>query len=173
MRRRDNFVARLHAQGTHCDVKRVCAISTGNAVLHAQSFSPGVFKTGDVRPADESRLSNHLADGGINFRFDAQILSMQINKGYFHGRLLSCRSNDFAKQPGRIAHINAGASDVFGHDSASSDAHVITDRDRKDGGIRPDIYMVTKLCWPPKIMISSSRASAKKKIINKHRPMRN
>lgn len=85
-------------------------------------------------------------------------------------RRLSSETTDEAR---RISRINPGHADVLGHDGASTDAHVITNRHRKDGSIRPDTYMVAKLCRPPKIMVSTSGASANKKIINKHRPMRN
>jgi hypothetical protein len=73
----------------------------------------------------------------------------------------------------RIARVNPGQADVLGYDSASADTDVITDRYRQDGSVRPDTYIVTKLCWPPKIMISTSRASADKKVINKHYAVRN
>lgn len=82
--RRDNFVASLHTEGTHRDVKCVRAIGAGNAVLHTQSFSPSFFKSLNIWTSDKGRSSDHFGNRGVDFRFDAQILSVQINKGNVH-----------------------------------------------------------------------------------------
>ena len=53
MRRGDDFVAGLNSERAHRDVERVCAIGTGDTMLHAQSFSPTLFKSFDMRSPDK------------------------------------------------------------------------------------------------------------------------
>ena len=53
-------------------------------MLYSERPGPRLFKLLDVRSTDEGRLRDHFGDGRINFRFDAQVLSMQVNEGDSH-----------------------------------------------------------------------------------------
>jgi hypothetical protein len=100
---------------------------------------------------------------------------MQINKWNFH-KHQPVRIRPFlnaAEQPGRIPGINSGHCDILRHDCAGTDSDVIANRDWEDGGVRPDTYMISNLCWPPKIMVPSRRTSVDKNIVDEHCPVRN
>ena len=51
----------------------------------------------------------------------------------------------YAEKTRGVTYVEAGLSDVLGHDCASPDDDMIADHDREDGGIRPDAYAITKL----------------------------
>jgi len=78
----------------------------------------------------------------------------------------------FAKKTRGIADVEAGYCDVLGNNSARADDCMIANRDRKDGGVRPNTYMITKLGWPPKLWLSS-RATFAEQVVNEHGAMRN
>ncbi len=88
MRGGDDFVAGLNAERAHRDVERVRAIRAGDAVFDSERLRPCLFKGFDLRAADESRLRDDVRDGGVNFRFDAQVLSVKVNEWDFHEKML-------------------------------------------------------------------------------------
>src|SRR6266550_1528992 len=69
-----------------------------------------------------------------------------------------------------IARVNAGNGNIFSDNCAGSDDNLITDRDRKDSGIRSDAHTIAKFGWPPELRFSG-RATGDEQIINKHRTM--
>jgi hypothetical protein len=68
--------------------------------------------------------------------------------------------------------IEAGCSDVFGHDRARANDDIIADRDWKNGGICSDAYTIPKSGWAPEGWFRR-RSAGNEWIINKHRPVRN
>src|SRR5438093_1194369 len=71
-----------------------------------------------------------------------------------------------------ITDIEAGYCDVLGNNSARANDSMIANRDGKDGGVRPNTYMITKLGWPPQLPFRR-RPPANKRIIDEHGAVRN
>ena len=53
-------------------------------MFYFKCLSPGLFEGIDMFAANKGGLRNYLSNSGVNFRFNAQVLSVQINKRYFH-----------------------------------------------------------------------------------------
>src|SRR6266487_1031685 len=101
MRGRNDFITGLESKAAHGDVKRIGAISTGNAVLHAEGLGPCLFKGIDLRATNECRLCDDFCQGGIYLRLDGQILSVEIDEWYFHCRAGSGSELDTSRRRSR------------------------------------------------------------------------
>ncbi len=71
-----------------------------------------------------------------------------------------------------VTYVEAGFSDIFGHDCASPDDDMIADRNREYGGVGPDAHAIANCCGSPEFALSG-RTARVKWIINKHRAVRN
>jgi hypothetical protein len=82
---------------------------------------------------------------------------MQINEWNFHGMVIKIQALELetAQQASRVARVYTWDGDILGNNGAGTDNYLVTDCDRKNGGIRSDTYPVTKFCWPPKLRLSS------------------
>ena len=78
---------------------------------------------------------------------------------------------DPSQKPSWVAGVNTGLGDVLGHDRSSSDHCIITDRNRKHGGVRPNADAVAKFGRAPKVA-ASRRISFNKEIVDEHRSVR-
>src|SRR6266436_4961712 len=78
----------------------------------------------------------------------------------------------FAKKTRRVTDIEAGYRDVLGNNGACADDDMIANRNREDGGVCPDTYMITKFRCSPQLPFRR-RPSANKRIIDEHGAVRN
>src|SRR5579859_7726637 len=84
MGRSDHLVAGLKAQCSHSDIEGVRAVGAGDAMLDTHCLRPSLLEGFHLRSSDECRLSDDFSDGSVNFRFDAQVLSVEVDKRYLH-----------------------------------------------------------------------------------------
>ena len=78
----------------------------------------------------------------------------------------------FAKKTRRVTDIEAGYRDVLGNNGACADDDMIANRNREDGCVCPDTYMITKFRCSPQLPFRR-RPSANKRIIDEHGAVRN
>ena len=58
-------------------------------MFDANGFCPLLFESIQFRTPNEMGVLDYLSNGLINFGFNAQVLNVQIDKGYFHQRVRS------------------------------------------------------------------------------------
>ena len=61
------------------------------------------------------------------------------------------------KQPRGVTYVEAGFSDVLGHDRASPDHDMITNGNREYSSVRPDTYTIAKLGLAPEAPFFAGR----------------
>jgi four helix bundle protein len=55
-------------------------------VFNPDGLGPCRLESLDISPANECRFSDDLGNGRIDLRFNAQVLSVEVNEGNLHGR---------------------------------------------------------------------------------------
>ena len=60
--------------------QRIGAVGTGNAVLHSGILRQTFFQRLDLRPGDIMRILQHTGNGGVHFRLEPFVLTVQIPK---------------------------------------------------------------------------------------------
>lgn len=53
-------------------------------MFYSERFGPCLFKGFNLGPANIGGLGDNFGHRGVNFRFEAKVLSVQIYKGDFH-----------------------------------------------------------------------------------------
>lgn len=149
MRRSDYFGARLQAERAQGDVNGICAIGAGNTMLDTKRRRPCLFERIYMRPANEGRLRDHFGNGGVDLRLDAQVLSMQIYKGYFHEWLLLSRKVETAQETRWVASVNPWLSNILSDDRAGANHDPIANPDRQKSHVGSYADMVTQGSRPP------------------------
>ena len=89
MRPGDDFITWLQTQPAHGDIEGVRTIGAGHTMLHAHRRGPRLLKGVNVRSANESGLGDDVRKGGVNLRFDGEVLSVEVNELDFHGLVFS------------------------------------------------------------------------------------
>ena len=111
----------------------------------SKSVSPSLLKRIHMRSPNKGRLADHVTDGRINWLLDAQVLRVEINKGYLHKITIERISLKSAQKARRISGINAGQSDIPGHDGPGPDYYLVADCDGQNCRICADADTVPDL----------------------------
>src|SRR5262245_4633826 len=80
----NDFIPGPNSHRSKREVKSVCAVPDSNAGSRLAVLREFQFEVPNLFSADESATCNCLFDRGIDFRFDSQILCVQINQGHLH-----------------------------------------------------------------------------------------
>ena len=131
----------------------------------SQTMSASVRKRAS---GDDSWSPNKLAMRGSTRFTEKRSLSRATHSQPNKSRnWLEC-----AKKTRRVANVNTRLSNVLRNNCPGADGDSITDRDRKNGGVCSNAYVIPKFCCSPSVRICV-RTPANKRIIDEHGAMRN